>query len=205
MELRGIYAVLDADVTYDLVALLADVVAAGVRIVQYRAKRGVDREVLTAMVALARRRGARVIVNDDLDAARLADGVHLGPEDLVGYRTRDLRAELGSRLLGVSCGTPDEVAAAEAAGADYLGVGPYAATATKLDAGPPIGPSGLAAVVAATRLPVAAIGGIECHDLAEVRAAGASMAAVVSAIARGPVPLDNALALVRRWRELEGE
>jgi thiamine monophosphate synthase len=58
------------------------------------------------------------------------------------------------------------------------------------------------AVVAATPLPVAAIGGIELSDLAGVAGAGASMAAVISAIARGPDPGANARALVARWREV---
>ena len=54
----------------------------------------------------------------------------------------------------------------------------------------------------ATALPVAAIGGIELSDLDAVVRSGAKMAAVISAIARGPDPAANARALVARWASL---
>jgi thiamine-phosphate diphosphorylase len=182
--------------------LLDAVLAGGVRLVQYRAKRGVERNVVRRMHARTQAAGALLIVNDDPEAALDADGVHVGQEDLALLDARALRGALGSRLLGVSCSTPEEARAAVAAGADYLGVGPFAATRTKDDAGEPIGEAGLRRVVAATELPVAAIGGIDRENLAGVVRAGAAMAAVVSAIARGPDPEANARALVERWSAL---
>jgi thiamine-phosphate pyrophosphorylase len=141
-------------------------------------------------------------VNDDFDAALEADGWHAGQEDLAGRDVCALRERLGPRLFGVSC---DDAALAQRArrdGADYVGVGPFASTATKADAGAAIGIAGVAAVVRATALPVVAIGGIDVSNLADVAASGAAMAAVVSAIARAPDPHEAAAALVRRWAEL---
>jgi thiamine-phosphate pyrophosphorylase len=198
----GIYAIVDRSLTREPIALLEAILASGVRVVQYRAKDGVEGEVLRAMLERTRVRGAVLIVNDDFDAALEADGWHAGQEDLADRDVRELRARLGSRLFGVSCGVPDEARAAEAAGADYVGVGPFAATVTKPDAGPAIGAAGVRAVVAATSVPVVAIGGIDAGNLADVVQSGAAMAAIVSALARAADPRAAATELVQRWNAL---
>jgi thiamine-phosphate pyrophosphorylase len=203
VELRGIYCIVDENATAAPLELLDDVLAAGVRLVQYRAKRGVLREVVMKMLARTRAAGATLVVNDDLEAALVADGLHLGQEDLASLDRHVLRAQLGTKILGVSCSTVAEAHDAERLGADYLGVGPYAITASKRDAGAPIGASGVNAIVAATRLPVAAIGGIEVSMLDGVVRSGARMAAVISAIARGPDARANARAFVERWDALD--
>jgi thiamine-phosphate pyrophosphorylase len=197
----GIYGIVDREVGTDVFALLDAMLGAGISIVQYRAKAGVSRDIVRSMHVRTRAAGARLIVNDDLEAALDADGVHLGQEDLAGCDIARLRARLGSRLLGVSCGLPGEARLAEAAGADYIGVGPYNATASKDDAGAAIGAAGVAAVVRATRLPVVAIGGIGLADVPAVAASGAAMAAVISAIARAEEPERAARALVRTWAD----
>jgi thiamine-phosphate pyrophosphorylase len=197
--LRGIYAIVDPAATNAPLALLEDVLAAGVRLIQLRAKAGVERALLRALHERTRVAGALLLVNDDLEAALEADGLHAGQEDLVRLGATGLRARLAGRVLGISCGLPDEARAAEKLGADYVGTGPFAATASKADAGEAIGAAGVSAVVSATRLPVAAIGGIGLDELAAVAAAGARMAAVISAIAAGPDPRANARALVERW------
>src|SRR5438132_11601841 len=125
-KLRGIYAIVDAERTEEPFELLDDVFAAGVSIVQYRAKRGVDRDLLERMLARTRDAGALLIVNDDLEAALAADGLHLGQEDLAAHDPATLRARLGRRILGISCATPAEAQTAAAFGADYLGIGPFA-------------------------------------------------------------------------------
>jgi len=202
VELAGIYCIIDADATPSPLALLDEVLAAGVRLVQYRAKRGVERGTVATMCARTRATGALLIVNDDLESARVADGLHVGQEDLASLDRASLRASLGKKILGVSCSSVDEARAAAHLGADYLGVGPFAVTASKDDAGAPIGARGVRAIVDATPLPVAAIGGIELWMLDEVARSGARMAAVISAIARGPDRSENARALVARWDAL---
>jgi thiamine-phosphate diphosphorylase len=199
---RGIYGIVDREVTRAPLALLEVLLDAGVRVVQYRAKAGVDPEIVRAMHAVTRARGALLIVNDDLACALEADGWHAGQEDLAERDPATIRATLGSRIFGVSCGVPEEALAAERLGADYVGVGPYAATGTKADAGAAIGEPGVRAVVEATRLPVVAIGGIDAENLAGVARSGASMAAVISAIARAADPASAARELVARWDAL---
>jgi thiamine-phosphate pyrophosphorylase len=192
--------VVDRGLTREPVELLDALLAGGVRVLQYRAKDGVERAVVRAMHERTQRAGAILIVNDDFEAALEADGWHAGQEDLAGRDVRDVRARLGARLFGVSCGIADEAIAAERFGADYVGVGPYAATSTKLDAGAAIGARGIAAVVRATALPVVAIGGIDARSLDDVARSGARMAAIASAFARAADPQALAVELVQRWR-----
>jgi len=199
---RGIYVVVNEG-DRDPVAVARAALHAGVRIVQYRAKGGIVPETAIALRRATLACGALCIMNDDADAAARYDfdGVHVGPDDRGFADVAGLREILGARLIGVSCGTVDEALAAEAGGADYLGVGAVYPTATKPDAGEPIGIAGLRRIAGATALPVAAIGGIGLAQLAEVRATGVAMAAVVSAIAGARDPQAAAEALVRAWNE----
>src|SRR5712692_354612 len=131
---------------------------------------------------LTREAGALLIVNDRVDVAYAveADGVHLGQDDLPAATAR---AILGpNAIVGGSAGNPTELTRALAAGVDYLGVGPMYATASKPDAGPAIGPAGLAEIRQATALPIVGVGGIDAANLAPVCAAGADGVAIISAI-----------------------
>jgi thiamine-phosphate pyrophosphorylase len=177
----------------------ADVVDAsiegGATAVQLRAPELAPQEVLLLARELAprcRAAGVRFLVNDHVDVAVAAgaDGVHVGQGDAPARA----RALLGrAAVLGISAASPEEARAAEAAGADYLGVTVWG-TATKPEAAPR-GLEGLRAVAAATRLPVVGIGGIDASNAGDVVAAGAAGVAVVSAVAGASDP-------VRAVREL---
>lgn len=182
-QLRGIYAIVDA-AEGDPLAQLDDVLAGGIKIVQYRCKAGPQADVVRAMHARTQAAAATLILNDALELAGDADGVHLGQEDLALLETAALRKRLQAKILGISCPDVATAQAAVALGADYLGVGSMYATNSKSDAGSPIGAAGVRAVVAAVDVPVAAIGGITLPRIAEVRATGAAMAAVITAISR---------------------
>lgn len=197
-RLHGIYAILNA-APGDPLALARAALEGGARIVQYRAKDGIDDRALRALRRLTRDADALLILNDNfgLVAQYDCDGVHLGPDDDGFADVARVRAALPDRLIGLSCGTPAE--ARVAGDADYLGVGAVYPTASKADAGTPIGVAGLGAVIAATRLPVAAIAGISAVRLPEVRAAGAAMAAVIGAIASAADPVAATRQLVVAW------
>ena len=196
--LSGIYAIVDAAEGEPL-AQLDDVLAGGVRLVQYRAKAGVDRTMLGALHARAVAAGALLIVNDDLAAIEDADGVHLGQEDLAMLDRAALRAAYPGKILGISCPDVATSREAEAIGADYVGVGSMYATRSKSDAGDPIGGQAIRAVVEALTIPVAAVGGITLATIPEVRRAGAAMAAVITAISRATDRRAAARALVDAW------
>lgn len=197
--LQGIYAIVNEAAHPNPIDVTRAILDGGARIVQYRAKTGIVPEHARALRDLTRVYDALFIINDDWRAVSAydADGVHLGPDDALGEDLRAIRAALADRLIGVSCGTPEE--AREAAQADYIGVGSVYATESKADAGEPIGIAGLRTVAGQTSLPVAAIGGITLERLPQIRESGVAMAAVISAISLAHDPRMAAAALVRAW------
>lgn len=199
-RLHGIYAIVNEGQP-NPVELTRALLAGGARIVQYRAKGGIVPEHARALRELTRNANALFILNDEWRAVAQyeADGVHVGPDDAQPHELAQIRAALEGRILGVSCGTEDEARFAEAHGADYIGVGCLFPTGSKADAGDPIGIAGLKRVAAATRLPVAAIGGITLAHLPQVRDTGVAMAAVISAISRAADPQTATEELVRTW------
>jgi thiamine-phosphate pyrophosphorylase len=198
-DFRGIYALVDPAAHAEPAAYLAALLRGGIRIVQIRAKAGIALPLLRAGVNAIRAAGGIAIVNDDVELALEADGVHLGQEDLALHDLPTLRARLGNRAIGLSCGTPAEARAAAPGLIDYIGAGPIFATSSKSDAGGPIGVSGVRAVVGATVLPVTAIGGITVASIPRVRQTGAAMAAVISALAVASDPETAARAFVAAW------
>jgi thiamine-phosphate pyrophosphorylase len=184
-------------------AALERVVAAwlrgGVDVVQLRQKRlarGPLLELATALAASCAAAGALFVVNDHVDVAVLsgADGVHVGPDDLTVGAAR--RAGGPGLVIGASASTPDAGREAEREGADYLGSGPAYETPLKAEKRV-IGPSGVAAVAAAVRLPVFAIGGVDRSRLPELRAAGLTRVCAIRALGEAPDPEAEA----RAWKE----
>ena len=158
---------------------------AGVDAVQLREKDLSARALLElAAQAVGQSPNARILVNDRLDVALAAGaaGVHLGGEsvpvaDAVQFRAA-VRAPAGF-LIGRSCHSLEEVLAAERDGADYVFFGPVFATPSKTRFGAPHGPSVLAAVCRATRIPVLAIGGITLENARTCLASGAAGIAAI--------------------------
>jgi thiamine-phosphate pyrophosphorylase len=173
---------------------VAAAIRGGVRSVQLRAKGATTLQQLDlarALLEVCRAAGVPLIVNDRVDIALAAgaDGAHvghIGEEDLA---PQDARRLLGpGAIVGVSVGSPQEARAAAAAGASYVSAGPMFTTATKQDAGPAAGIPLLRAVRNATRLPVAAIGGIRADRAPTLYAAGADGVCVGAAILKSPDP-----------------
>jgi len=198
-SLQGVYAIVNEHA--DVVPYTSALLEGGIRIVQYRAKGGTNIEAVRALRQLTSARDAVFLINDDWQAALEvgADGAHLGPDDANRAQLPMIREYLHGRMLGLSCGTAEEAQYAESLDVDYIGVGPVFATSSKSDAGPPIGIEGLREVAAATRLPVAAIGGITHENISAVRATGVAMAAVISALRASTGPHQAAAGLVRAW------
>ncbi|SDY76576.1 thiamine-phosphate diphosphorylase [Micromonospora pattaloongensis] len=155
-----------------------------------------DREAydLASRVApLCAEAGATCLVNDRLHVALAvgAAGGHVGALDLpVDAARRVLGCAAPDRpaLLGATARTPEAGRAAVAASADYLGVGPCFATATKDGLPAPIGGAGVRAVADAVGVPVVAIGGVTVERVPELLAAGAYGVAVVGAVSNAADP-----------------
>lgn len=182
-----LYAVTDRAWAADQEALLRQIEAAidgGASIVQLREKH-LDEDAFLAeakrFTALCRRRGVISIINDNVDVALQsgADGVHIGQEDLAAGEARRLLGP--GRIIGVSAHSVEEALRAQAAGADYLGVGAAFATGTKTDARPILRET-IRSITASVDIPVVAIGGITRENILELKNCGLAGAAVVSAL-----------------------
>lgn len=177
-------------------------VQGGATMVQLRDKDGGTARMIEtgrALKAALAGSGARLIVNDDVEAARVigADGLHVGQGDMT---PAEARARVGPEmLLGLSVESPALARAAPAALVDYVGAGPVFATPTKPDHKQPVGWDGLAAQVAACPVPAVAIGGLKAHHAAPAKYAGAQGLAVVSAICGQPDPAAAAREIARAW------
>lgn len=186
-EQLRLYAVTDRAWASDEEALfrqIEDAIDGGASIVQLREKH-LDPAAFLAeaerFTALCRRKGALSIINDNVDIALQsgADGVHIGQEDLAAA---DARRILGpGKIIGVSAHSVEEALRAQAAGADYLGVGAAFATGTKADA-KPIAREAIRAITAAVDIPAVAIGGITRENILDLKGCGLAGAAVVSAL-----------------------
>lgn len=180
--------------THRDVALAA--IDGGATAIQLRAPELADAQLLQVaedLAAACSRADVAFVVNDRVEvAAKVGAGAHVGQSD----DPAAARGVLGpGRVLGISVATPEQARAAEAAGADYLGVTVWA-TPTKTEA-EPRGIDGLREVVAATSLPVVGIGGIDQRNAWQVIGAGAAGIAVVSAVGAAP----DMVAATRRLRE----
>ena len=168
-----------------LLAVLDTATAAGVPVVQVRAKHLSDRAFydLTCRVqATCAARGASCIVNDRVHvaAATATAGVHVGADDLpVGAARRLLGPD---RIVGATARDPRTARRLVDEGADYLGVGPCFASTTKTGLPAPLGLDGLRRVAEAVTVPVIAIAGITPERVAPVLDAGAHGVAVVGAV-----------------------
>ena len=132
-----------------------------------------------------------LVINDRVDVALAAgaEGVHVGQNDMA---VEDARKLLGrDAIIGLSIKTVAEANAAPVDLIDYVGSGGVYVTLSKEQKNAPIGPEGLARVIAALhvrapKLPVCGIAGIDANNAATVIAAGADGVAVISALSLAP-------------------
>jgi thiamine-phosphate pyrophosphorylase len=184
---NGLYAITDTQLipAGQLTGCVAQAIAGGASVIQYRNKQTADparRQEAAALTTLCRQHHIPLIINDDaeLAAAVGASGVHLGQSDAP---IRQARQQLGPRaIIGVSCYNDLERAiAAVAAGADYVAFGRFFPSHSKPDAHQ-----------ADTRVlnqarqqldrPIVAIGGITPDHGQALLAAGANLLAVIHGV-----------------------
>lgn len=190
MYLNGICLITDRKscnlTTEEMVSV---VLKAGIKWIQYREKDKSCREIYEEAVKvrrLTKEFNATFIVNDHADIALAvnADGVHLGQEDLPLKKARKILGR--KKIIGISTHSIEQAIAAEAEGADYIGLGPIFHTKTK-DAGEPKGITMLKEIKESVKIPVVAIGGINIENLKSVLNSGADAVAVASGILKGNI------------------
>lgn len=167
-----------------LLEQIEDALRGGVTLVQLREKE-LDRESFLREARqvkdLCRRYGVPLIINDNVDVALAcgADGVHVGMEDTPVAQLR--RRVPAGFLIGATAKTVVQAQAAEAAGADYLGVGAVFPSPTKRGARR-ITAEELRTICRSVSIPAVAIGGITHENLSQLRGGGMAGIAVISAL-----------------------
>lgn len=183
----GLYAITDSILIPpgQVATRVAQAIAGGATVVQYRNKQASDHErhrEAAALVALCQQHNVPLLINDDagLAAAVGASGVHLGKTDAP---VRQVREQLGPRaIIGVSCyNNLGRAVAAAQAGADYVAFGRFFPSHSKPDA-----VQAAAGLLSRARqqldLPIVAIGGITPGNGQSLLAAGANLLAAIHGV-----------------------
>jgi thiamine-phosphate pyrophosphorylase len=168
------------DGQHGLIARASAAAHGGATCIQLRLKDVPPHDLVTVARELVRAVGIPVIINDRADVAIAAGaaGVHLGIDDVPASAIRKMAPS--DFIIGVSVGSDDEVA--NAADADYAGVGPFFNTESKVDAGEPLEPEGFSKLKAQLEIPAIAIGGITAENASVPMAAGAAGVALMAGI-----------------------
>lgn len=188
-RIAGLYAITDSSLLQGrLLVAVAEALAGGARVVQYRDKSSDSlrrRQEASALLLLCRRHGVPLLINDDVALAHEigADGVHLGQGDAALTEARSL---LGCQaIIGITChDSLDLAAAAAASGADYLAFGALFSSSSKPAARHC--PPAILTEARRFRLPLVAIGGITPDNVRDVIAAGADAVAVIASLWQAP-------------------
>lgn len=131
---------------------------------------------------------AKLIINDypEIALKYKADGVHLGKEDMPIKEARKL---LGNdMIIGGTANTFEDVQKLYEDGVDYVGLGPFGHTTTKLKLSPMLGLEGYKPIIKECKeknvdVPIIAIGGIELENIKDIIKTGVYGIAVSSLIA----------------------
>ena len=163
---------------------IEDALKGGATIIQLREK-NLDEasfvEEAIEICELCHRYNVPLIINDNVEVALKsgADGVHVGIEDTPVTEVR--KRVPADFIIGATCKTVEQAKIAEAAGADYMGVGAVFPSPTKANA-IRITNDQLREIVSAVSIPAVAIGGISQRNVLEIAGSKVSGVAVVSAI-----------------------
>ena len=173
------------------IELIEQACSAGIKWIQLRIKKAdvqfIESEAIKAR-AICDKYNATLIINDYPEIAMRikADGVHLGKEDLSIAEARRL---LGNDfIIGATSNTLEDVQSAIAAGADYIGLGPFRYTETKERLSPVLGLKGYTDILTQLNkqtnklVPIIAVGGITELDIDAIITTGMYGIAVSGAI-----------------------
>jgi thiamine-phosphate pyrophosphorylase len=190
LEESKLYGILDLKYVppSDVVRVATQMVHGGVDILQLRAKAFIPADVrwfAEQIHPVTSSAGVPFVINDypEVAADIGAEGVHVGQNDLVVDRAREIA---GYRtVIGKSTHSIAQAMAAAAEDTDYLGFGPLFATPTKPDYAP-VGLQDIKTVHEMVRKPIFCIGGIKLENLPAVLEAGARRVVIVSGILKAP-------------------
>ncbi|MDQ6968473.1 MAG: thiamine phosphate synthase [Mariprofundaceae bacterium] len=186
--ITGVYGILPADLDTDTLLIKAEAaLKGGLQTLQFRDKKSGYKRALKRALALRELTTcyhARFIINDSIQLAQAssADGVHLGRDDVIDLAK--IREDIGANMtIGITC-RADAVFAKLALeyGADYVSFGAVFGSQSK----PDVATLGLPRLNKARQMfpdaSICAIGGITIDNIASVKHAGATSAAIISGL-----------------------
>jgi len=171
----GFYAILTEPVVgYERLSLL--LVKYKVPFIQIRIKNkdyGCFLAVAKLIREITKDTATKLIINDNPYIASEvgADGVHIGQEDLDYLEVRRIVGD--KMIIGLSTHNMGQVNNANILKPDYIGVGPVYNTPTKEKADPALGLELMKQMIAQSKMPAVAIGGINEQNLKAIREHGA--------------------------------
>lgn len=184
---------------YDYLDSIAMALEGGCRWVQLRMKDATPEEILPIALEaqkLCKAKDATFIIDDHVALVKKigADGVHLGKLDMPVGEARKILGD--SFIIGGTSNTFEDIAMHAAAGADYIGCGPFRFTTTKKNLSPVLGLEGYQTLVAKMRengltLPIVAIGGINAADIPAIMRTGVSGIALSGTVLRAENPVSE--------------
>lgn len=193
MKELSLYLVTDRSLSLgrDLSWIVEEAVKGGVTMVQLREKDCSTKQFVELAIQLKKMLASYrlpLIINDRVDVALAsdADGLHIGQDDMPYLIARKLLGK--NKIIGLSVETMEEVFEANKLDVDYIGISPIFATSTKTDTKQPFGIEGIKKVMAVSKHPAVAIGGIHSNNTKEIIEAGANGIAVVSEICSAADP-----------------
>jgi thiamine-phosphate pyrophosphorylase len=194
--MRGLYLVTpNWDDTDRLLDVTEQALRAGAALIQYRHKdAGPDlrRAQASALLALCRRHGRPLVINDHvtLCAELDADGVHVGGLDASVAAVRDVVGP--DKIVGASCyGDLDLARQAQGAGASYVAFGGFYPSTVKKYA-VTTAPDIILEAKATLSVPVVVIGGMTTENARPLVARGADMVAAITSVVLAPDPYSAA-------------
>lgn len=188
---------------YSYLDSIAMALEGGCRWIQLRMKQATTGEMLPLAEKaqkMCRDVGAAFIIDDNVELVGMihADGVHLGKRDMPVAEARELLGD--NYIIGGTANTLQDIQALRAAGADYVGCGPFRFTTTKMGLSPIIGLEGYRRMMGQLHseedgedmkkpCPVVAIGGITAADIPDLMETGVDGIALCGAVLKAPDPV----------------
>lgn len=189
---------------------IEQVLHAGGKWIQLRVKDQPENEVLNLAKAandLCKKFASKLIINDFplVSKASEAHGTHVGKNDISIVTTRLLVGE--NKIIGATANTFADLQNAVAAGANYIGLGPFRFTSTKQNLSPILGLEGYKKIMEQVRnahinTPVIAIGGITPEDLPALLKTGIYGLALSGVLTNKP---DTDLLIKQLYQEFQNQ
>ncbi|BAV94409.1 thiamine phosphate synthase [Ichthyobacterium seriolicida] len=183
---------------------ISRVCRAGIDWVQLRLKDISDSDYISTAIEAKRicdSYKAKLIINDRADISSIVDahGVHIGQGDMPLKYVKKVLKE--GKIIGCTANTFEEICSISKNQVDYIGLGPFKFTTTKLNIAPVLGIDGYNRIISNLnnfKLPIIAVGGIELGDIEAIMKTGIYGVAV-SSLLRVDSNLEETVIKVKKY------